>query len=65
MTKITNDIKRIQRISSIITRAVESCFPNAEISRLSCKFEYEEFTFKLSSTIFDFTNINVDLGNIL
>tara|TARA_R110001592_G_C13179697_1_gene750719 strand:- start:3087 stop:3467 length:381 start_codon:yes stop_codon:yes gene_type:complete len=63
MAKITDDIKRIQRISSIITRAVESCFPNAEISCLSCKFVYEEFTFELSSTIFDFTNINVDISD--
>jgi hypothetical protein len=61
MAKITNDLKRIQRISSVITRAVERCFSDAEITYLSCKFEYGEFTFELSSTIFDFTDISVDV----
>ncbi|WP_105171104.1 hypothetical protein [Pseudoalteromonas sp. T1lg24] len=63
MAKITNDLKRIQRISSVITRAIENCFSNAEISCLLCKFEYEEFTFELTSTIFDYTEINIDVSD--
>lgn len=63
MAKITNDLKRIQRISSIVARAIESCFSNAEISCLLCKFEHEEFTFELSSTIFDYKDINIDVSD--
>lgn len=63
MAKITNDLKRIQRISSVITRAIESCFLNADISCLLCKFEYEAFTFELSSTIFDYSEINIDVSD--
>lgn len=63
MAKITNDLKRMQRISSVITRAVERCFSIAEISCLSCKFEYGEFAFKLSSTVFDCSDINVDISD--
>ncbi|MDF1763340.1 MAG: hypothetical protein P1U57_08025 [Oleibacter sp.] len=61
MAKITDDLKRIQRISSVITRALERCFSNADISYLSYKFEQGEFTFELSSTIFDSTKISVDV----
>lgn len=55
MAKITNDLKRIQRISSILIRTIEGCFIDAEIRKVSCKYyDSGEFSLEFDSYVFDF-----------
>ena len=63
MAKITNDLKRMQRISLVISRALERCFSSAKVSCLSCKFEYDKFAFEISSTIVDYSRIDIDVSD--
>lgn len=61
MASIINDLKRIQRVSSVVTRATERCFPNAEVSRVMCEYSDGEFSIDLSATVLDYHDIDADI----
>ncbi|WP_028304668.1 hypothetical protein [Oceanospirillum maris] len=63
MASIVNDLKKIQRVSSVVIRAIERCFQNFDISLVSSEYSYGEFTIKLDVRVFDGYEIDADLCN--
>ncbi|AUI88892.1 hypothetical protein BS333_21190 (plasmid) [Vibrio azureus] len=61
MASIISDLKRIQRVSSVVTRATERCFPSAQVSRVMCEYSDGEFSIELSATVLDYHDIDVDI----
>ncbi|HAV1574374.1 hypothetical protein [Vibrio parahaemolyticus] len=61
MASIINDLKRIQRVTSVVTRATERCFYNAEVSRVTCEYSGSEFTLKLSATVLEHYDLDADI----
>ena len=61
MASIINDIKRIQRVASVVTRAAERCFHNTEISRVTSEYSGSEFTLGLSVTVLDYYDLDADI----
>jgi hypothetical protein len=63
MSSIIRDLKKIQRIISIVVRAAERCFQNAEVTYLECTYEKSEFTLKLNIDLFKFEYIEVEVSS--
>ncbi|WP_172587482.1 hypothetical protein [Shewanella xiamenensis] len=54
MASIINDLKRIQRVVSVVTRATERCFHNTDVSLVTCKYSSGEFTMELSANVLEY-----------
>lgn len=51
MATIANDLKKIQRILSLIVRAIERCFDKPDILYAECGYSYGVYSMKLSANI--------------
>lgn len=61
MASVISDLKRIQRVSSVVTRATERCFPRAEVSRVMCEYSDSEFAIELSATVLEYHDLNAEI----
>ncbi|EGR1127005.1 hypothetical protein ACS0KN_002528 [Vibrio cholerae] len=64
MASIISDLKRIQRVSSVVTRATERCFPSVEFSRVTCEYSDGEFSIELSARVFDYHDLDADICSV-
>lgn len=64
MVSIINDLKRIQRVSSVVTRATERCFPNVELSLITCGYSGGEFSIEMSATVLDYHDLDADICSV-
>lgn len=64
MASIIRNYKNIQRISSVIVRAAERCFQNAEVTHVKCEFWQGEYTLELNVNIFEFESFDVEISHV-
>lgn len=64
MPNIIRSYKKIQRISSVVVRAAERCFPTSEVTNVKCEFSYDEYSLELTVSIFECESIDVEVTNV-
>jgi len=52
MAKITNHVKKINRITTLVIRAIESCFEKPEIYEVKSGFDQSNFSIEVNAFIF-------------
>ncbi|MGE6416659.1 hypothetical protein ACQKDY_02890 [Alteromonas macleodii] len=64
MAKLTNGLKKIQRISSLTIRAIEHCFPDAEFSEITVEYKESVYRLKMDVLVFDDKYLKVEVKNL-
>ena len=64
MPSIIRSYKKIQRVSSVVVRAAERCFPKSEVSNVKCEYSYGEYSLELTVSLFEYESIDVEVSNV-
>ena len=60
MAAIANDLKKIQRVLSLIVRAIERCFDSPEVLYAECGYSDGVYTMTLTANIFNDSVLDID-----